>query len=800
MTMQNRTPILNNGIRAYTRLLIRYKGLVILATILLTAILGWQAATLRTDNRTKIWVPPGQAFVVATKAIQKQFGIRNAVVVSVVADHGTIYQPDILREIARIQRRFDHLPGAARRDILSLAARRVKAIIPARGGMEVKRIMRRVPDTRAEMAALEQRVAQSPTYRGILVSKNARAANVVAAFRLKGKNPSYLRLYDRLRKAVGPSVGPGYKTYIGGEPRLYASVEAHMKTMPLFFGLAFLVIIFVQYLAFRSLQGALLPMLTAVLSTVWALGMTAILGIPMNVLNSVTPILIMAVGTGHSTQMLKRYYEEYARLATGPGEERTWRAMAIEEFMAKSMPVMMLAGSIAVVAFLSLTFASIPMIRDFGILTALGIFSVMVLEISFMPALRALIPAPRSGRFAPNDGLVPRALEKFGGLLVDGKAAAALVLTVLIVGLLGSGIIFLHADNSSKAYFSPMSRVRRHERLINRVFAGTGSLFFQIQTAHRGGIKNPRVLRGMVRFQKWLGRQPGVGRTVSIADFIEQMNQSMHGGNSSFRRIPGQRNLIAQYLLLYGTMGGPNDFKAYVDHGYTSALVWVFAKHQGTAYTERLFALANKAMHRDFPKSVRIRAGGGMLQTVAINRSVVHEKFENMIQMALVVFLLSALILRSFVGGLYVMIPLILIVLANFGIMGWSGLPLDMGTVTTASLAMGIGADYELYLLFRLQEELAKGRDLRDALKTSLRTSGAAVFFVAAAITGGYSVLFFAGFGFYTQLATLVVATMAVSTFISIVSLRALVVLLKPQFLLRSGILRGPDPAETEVL
>lgn len=771
-------------VRGFARGIVGHRWLVLVISLALTAVAGWQASHIRLDNRTRIWVPANQRFVKTTRLIQQRFGIRNAVTVGIVPAHGTIFQPAVLKEIRHVQDGLAALPGAVHKDVLSIAATRVRAISGNADGMVVHRMMPHTPDTSVAMATLKRRIRMNPLCRTLLVSRDDRAAAIVAAFRLSKAHPSYWRLYQRIRAVVGPAHTAQYTTSIGGAPSWNGGVEHHMQTMPFFFGAAFLVIMVIQYLAFRSFQGAVLPMVTALLSTIWALGFMGAIGLPMDVLNSVTPILIMAIGTGHSTQILKRYYEEYDRPALVdleiPPSER--RDRAIEECLAHTGPVMLLAGLIAMLAFLSLTLANIAMIRHFGIMTAAGIGAVLILEMTFMPALRGVLPAPAS-QGKNRRGWLDRMFEAVAETLTHGGALGVVVSVGLVMLVVAAGMMRIHVNNTPEDYFSPNGHVRSQNRVINHRFAGTGSLFVQISGKHPGAIKDPRVLKAMLRLQGFLDRQPGVGKTQSIANFVAQINQAMHGGRPAYDRIPHSRNLVAQYLFLYGASGGPNDFDNLVDHRYQHAAIWVFARHDGTAYTTRLYDRTHLAIRRDFPPSVRVAVGGGLMEIKAINHAVIHEKLVNIVQMALVIFLLASLVFRSFTGGLYVVAPLFLIVLANFGVMGWLHLPLDMGTVTTASLAMGIGADYELYLLFRFREEWCKRRDIKQALQISLTTSGRAVIYVTTAIIGGYSVLFFAHFGFYSQLATMVVTTMVVSLVLAIVFLRAVVVLARPRFL-----------------
>src|SRR5688500_12207163 len=119
--------------------------------------------------------------------------------------------------------------------------------------------------------------------------------------------------------------------------------------------------------------------------------------------------------------------------------------------------------------------------------------------------------------------------------------------------------------------------------------------------------------------------------------------------------------------------------------------------------------------------------------------------------------------------------------------MGWLGTPLDISAMISAALAIGIGADYELYLLDRFREELARSGDVLAATRDSLLTSGKAVLFVAICIIVGYAVLQFSDCAFFNQISNMVMATMAVSAFFALFFLRALMMIFKPGFIFGSN-------------
>jgi hypothetical protein len=303
-----------------------------------------------------------------------------------------------------------------------------------------------------------------------------------------------------------------------------------------------------------------------------------------------------------------------------------------------------------------------------------------------------------------------------------------------------------------------------------------------VQTPTPDSLKDPKVLQGISDLQAFFERQPHVGKTQSIADLIKRMNQAMHGDDPRYYTIPESRELVAQYLFLYSLSGEPQDFDSLVDNDYRRAVVWTYFKDDSTTYADSVAKKAQAVVAKSFPPGVTVSMGGTLPDAVALNEVIVKDKFRNMAQMAVVVFVLGAIAFRSLVGGLFVVIPLLAVALANFGVMGWLNTPLDISAMISAALALGIGADYEIYLLYRFREELARSGDILAATRDSLLTSGKAVLLVAISIIGGYSVLQFSDFAFFNQISNMVMATMAVSAFFALFFLRALMMIFKPQF------------------
>ena len=165
---------------------------------------------------------------------------------------------------------------------------------------------------------------------------------------------------------------------------------------------------------------------------------------------------------------------------------------------------------------------------------------------------------------------------------------------------------------------------------------------------------------------------------------------------------------------------------------------------------------------------------------------MVYGKILNIVQIAAVVFIISSLIFRSLIAGMLVLLPLLITVLTNFGLMGWSGIPLNISTSLISAMAVGIGADYAIYLIYRLREELDMGSDEIPAVRKVIATAGQAIMFVAIAVSAGYGVLLLSfGFNIHKWLAILIAETMVMSSLSALLLIPALILTFHPGFIFR---------------
>lgn len=753
---------------------------VIAFHLAVTALLVASIPGVHIENERKAELPADDPIVQLDDEILSLFGGGKYTLIGVAPTEGDIFQPWFLRRLRDMTEAVRALPGIDPRKVLSITAPKVKTI--EAGGPDeivVRPVIETLPETEEEAARLRERLLAQKLLVGHLIAPGGKAAAIAADIDEQGASPDLRNtvLSRRIYEALEPFQDDRVRIHAAGLPFFVATMDGYTVYMLELFPLAVLVIGLVHYEAFRTFQAMLLPLVTALLSVAWGMGLFGHLGAPLDGWNALSPFLILAVAAGHAVQILKRYYEEFRRL----GDNRA----AVVESTVRVGKVMITAGSIAAAGLLTLTLFPIRSIQVFGFLSASGILSALLIEMSFIPACRTLLPAPKIQEVAAekHGGLLERSLERLARVVRSRpRAVLGVAVTVVVASVLCASRI--EVENSFREALPRSSRSLQDHEALNVLFGGTITLNILIEGQEPDALYEPALLKAMDGMQRFLESIPGVGRTSSIVDTIKQMNVAFHDGDESFRRVPESRELVAQYFLLY--TGDPDDFEALVDSEHRRAVIRAFAVTDRAKFCQEIFERASRYAEEHFPAGVRVGvAGGALAVSKTVNDVVLREKIRNAAVIATIIFLVSSIVLRSFVGGLLVLLPSTLAALVNLGVMGATGTWLNLATASITSLTVSIGADYSIYFIFRFREEYGRFGDVRAATMETMLTSGKAIFFVASAIASGCLILVVSPLVYHRQLGGFVASSMVTSSLAAVTVVPSLIVLFRPKFLRR---------------
>ncbi len=774
---------------AYIQWVLRRRIAVIVATLLATAVLAGFAAGLKIVIDPVTMAPQDHPYVQATNRIDQKFGSKYMMVIGVTPTQGDVFSPGVLASVQRMTRGLQATPGVVRATLVSLAAPQAKAIGGTGDSFEARPLLGTLPVTEADRAALKAAIQANPIYLGAAVSPDFRTAAILVE--LKERSDGFRKMVEPVQRIIDAEAREGLVIRTSGSPVYMATTERYADRMLWLFPVALLVIGLLHYEAFRTRQGFVLPLVTALMAVLWGLGAMGLLHQPLDIFNSPTPILILAVAAGHAVQLLKRYYEAYEALRR---EGKLSPEEANREAVVRSVvgvgPVMIIAGGVAALGFLSLMVFEIATIRTFGLFTGIGILSAVVLEMTFIPAVRSLLAPPRD--MAPRPDAAPRIWDRVphaiaGAVLNPARRRRLLAGLGAFAALCLAGAASVQVNSDSKTFFADFLPLQHDDDFLNRSLGGTNPLYIMVEGTAADAMKAPEVLRAVQGLQRYAESLPNVGKTTSIVDYLKRMNRAMHGEDPAFDTLPQSRELISQYLLLYSMSGEPGDFDAYIDNDFKTLKITLLLKNGGSAQVRTLLDKLQARARTAFGPGVVVSFGGEAAQTIALSDTLIRGKLLNIAQMALAVFAISALVFRSLVAGVIVLAPLAMAVLAVFGVMGGLGIPMNVPNSLISAMAVGIGADYAIYLLYRMRELARQGYDLEQVVRQSLATAGKAALFVATAVAGGYGVLALSvGYNVHLWLSLFIVLAMVVSVFTALLLVPSLVMVWQPAFVLRS--------------
>ncbi|HWR68861.1 MAG TPA: MMPL family transporter, partial [Desulfomonilia bacterium] len=262
-----------------------------------------------------------------------------------------------------------------------------------------------------------------------------------------------------------------------------------------------------------------------------------------------------------------------------------------------------------------------------------------------------------------------------------------------------------------------------------------------------------------------------------------RMNQSMHDGDQAFYTIPDSKELIAQYLLLFSFSGGGDDLDSFVDYNFQNSQILLQMKSQSGYLAQDIVNIVDDYQKNE-SKDPRIKGfitTGLAMLAKEFNRIIVTSQIQSFILAFTLCFFITSGIFRSFKLGIYSMVPLLIPITLDFGIMGATGIKLNAATATVAAIDIGMGIDYCIHFLSRYRHEIRLGRSVEESLDIAMNTSGRGIIYNALAVSAGFLVLAPSQFVIISQLGLLVAVDMLTISFSALTFLPACIKLLPPR-------------------
>ncbi len=774
---------INNFVNWFSHSLIKYRYGSFFLCIVITAFFIYQLKDISFNTNLGDFYPLKHPYLKVQNQLDGIFGGLNQVAIAVEVKNGTILNPATLEKVWQITRKLYLTEGINNGRVMSLSARKVKHVEANEDGFNTFRLMHDPPRTEEKIKLLRDRIVVNPLVYGPMVSKDFRATLIQADFE---STVSSRTIFQLLQQIEAQYKDENHAIYIAGQPVLQGWLDFYLPRMSWLFVLSILAMSLVLYNVFKSKRGVLVPIFSSAMATAWGLGITVLFGYKLTPATVLAPFLVFALGVSHNVQYIKLYYEFMYRDKKNSKRAamRTSRSLFVPAFTG------LLTDGIAP---FTLLIVPLGMVRSLAIGIGFGILSIFFSTIIFVPSLLSFMTPPKRYEVLREEKptITNRVLGYFAAIAVN-KISRWTVIVVFFaltaVSLIGIRQLEVGDKKPGTALLYAGSPYNKAEKFISEHFLTSDPYYIFVEGASSEALIAGSALREMDGLQRYLEKEvEGVGRTLSLVEYVKNMNRVMFAGDMREYRIPENDQTIAEYLFLYSLTAFPGDFDPVVSPDYKYANIKVDVKDHKSATINALIEKTETWIqnnHRSSDISFAY-AGGNIGMLAAVNQIVKPMLSGNsLLTSALVFFCLVAA--YGFVAGWLLFLPLIFRTILVFGILGFLKIGLTCELIPVVALGIGFGDDFGIYILSRLMDEMKEsGGNLKNALVKSMATSGKAVFFTGLTLTIGIATWMFSDILMQARLGALLAFFIFFNAIGTLIVMPSMIMTVRPRFLTR---------------
>lgn len=496
----------------------------------------------------------------------------------------------------------------------------------------------------------------------------------------------------------------------------------------------FLLLMVFMAVFLRSLGGIIATTCLIFLSALGAMGAAGYYGYGINPANMASPIVVLTLAIADSVHILMSMFKQMSR-----GSDKI---SALKESMRINASPVFLTSITTAIGFLVLNFSETPPFQELGNITATGVFLAWALSMTFMPAALAILPmrAPRER------AITNSALSWLAELSIAHRGKLVLGMTALIV-LATLSISRMVINDTPHEYFDKSIAFRNSTDFMieHRGFYG---FYMSLSSEEPGGVNDPEYLEVLDQFATWLRENPAVVHVSIFSDTMKRLNRNLHGDDPAYYKLPEERDMAAQYLLLY-EMSLPFglDLNDTINVDKSATRVEVTVQELGLAEIKALGIAAEQWI---------LDNGNGVIPGHATGPPVMfayitEDNIRAMVRGTLFGFALISIILvvslRSISLGLISIIPNVIPAMTAFGI--WALIIGQVGFAISvvAGLSIGIIVDDTVHFLSkygRARRELNLSPE--DAIRYTFNTVGQALLSTSLIVAGGFAILMLSSF------------------------------------------------------
>jgi uncharacterized protein len=660
-------------------------------------------------------------------------------------------------------------------------------ILVKHGRLDVNPVFDEVPGTKEELAQLEKEVRSNELFENILFSNDGKSTNIILELASgDDQTESQYLIYQQVKRIVEQEILGDETHYIAGIPVVTGALGKVMeKDTKKLFPIVIFIVVFSLFLTFRRIKGIFVPLAVVILSLIVTLGIKALLNIPLNIITTTLPVFILSIGVADGIHMFSEYRDN---LLEGYDKKEA----VVQTLNHLTMPVIMTSFTTAA-AFYAISMTQIVQLKHFGIFVSIGTIVAMLFSLFFIPALLMVLPEKKYSENSREKKQGSKFETAYANALIHmtGVFIKHPVITSSIAGLMFIVAIFgaskVVVDNNNANYFLKDSQIYISTEKLNNDAAGSSviNLLIQADSGQKEPFKNVENLKYVDELIAFVEGLPKVGKVLGLTRLIKRINFVLNDEDEAYNRLPEisgsdetSKHLIPQLLLLYEN-GGGDTLSDFTDTGYTRLNIPIVLQTNSSLDVYQLSKQVEGFVVKNFPDHIRVDISGSASVSVAATEEIVKGQMTSLIVSLGVVLTMLWFAFRKISYTTIAMVPLVMTIAINFGIMGFLSIPLDIGTAIISSIVIGIGVDYGIHYLSRLKRNLDQGIDFSSALNATIRHSGKAIVSNAVTVGLGFVALWFSILTPLIIMGWMITVTMLVSALSTLILIPVLIILVE---------------------
>ena len=730
----------------YINFILRYRWLVVLLATLfmLAAAVGMPGITVSSSYR--VLFGKDNPDLLAFDELQNTYSASRSALIAISPREGTVFTRETLAAIEELTEAAWQTPHSIRVNSLT---NYFHSVVDEDDLTIAPLVEDAASFSDADLDRIRTIALNQPELVGQLIARDGRTAGLAINFALpQPEEPAWAEISDHLRDLLekARAAHPDLRYFLTGNVIMSQTFTEASQDDAERTPLVFLIILAIVGLLLRSIYTTLSIAVLLVFIVLSTMGIAGWFGVMITPISAGVPIIIVTVGVGHAIHIAMLALDEMRR-----GLERN---AALEESLRNNLFPVFLTSATTLVGFLSLNTSDSPPFHVLGNLVALGVLLAFVYSVTLLPAMLSVLPM----RVKPTSTEATPFFGSFGDFVV-ARRTLLLWSSVIVVVVLAAGIPRNELSDNWAHNFDDRYAFRTDTDFIVENLTGLEQLEYSLSSGREGGITDPEYLRKVDAFANWFRAQPEVHHVQAFPDIMKRVNQNMHGDDPAFYRVPDERELAAQFLLLYEfSLPFGADLNDRMDIAKSATRMTAMLENTSTRDHLDIDARAQKWLETTAPDFAGPASGFTMISAHVSSQNSKSMLVGTIIATGLISLILI-LIFRNLRIGLLCLVPNFIPAVMAFGLWGYIHGIIGLGGSVVMAVAIGIIVDDTVHFLSHYLKVRRRGRSSPEAIRSTFLTVSPALCMTTAILTAGFLTFATSGYQPGAQLGLMVAIT-----------------------------------------